>query len=87
MDTDGRIQRAETAYERAVFAEDTGGLDDAERDLDAVEAELALARGKILHARFLETRASGASSAERHEREGELFQCAAELSGTREYAW
>ncbi|MBZ3901283.1 tetratricopeptide repeat protein [Streptomyces griseiscabiei] len=85
MSTEERMLRAEAAYERAVFAGDPSGLGDAERDLDAVEAELALTRGRLLHARFLEERASGASGApgasgpERWEREGELFRHAADL--------
>ncbi|WP_216586776.1 tetratricopeptide repeat protein [Streptomyces brasiliscabiei] len=79
MSTEERMLRAEAAYERAVFAGDPSGLGDAERDLDAVEAELALTRGRLLHARFLEERASGASGPERWERERELFRHAADL--------
>jgi tetratricopeptide (TPR) repeat protein len=52
MSTDDRIERAKEAYERAVFGGDTGALIDAEQGLDAVEADAALARGLILHARF-----------------------------------
>ena len=50
---DARLEHARQAYERAVFGGEAEGLPLAERELDAVEADLALARGRILHARFL----------------------------------
>lgn len=53
---DERIERARISYERAVFDGDSGGLPIADRELDAVEADLALARGRLLHARFLDGR-------------------------------
>ncbi|WP_250007641.1 tetratricopeptide repeat protein [Actinoplanes sp. M2I2] len=52
MSTEDRIQLARDAYRRAVYSGDAGALPDAERALDAVEADTALARGKLLHARF-----------------------------------
>jgi tetratricopeptide (TPR) repeat protein len=72
MSTQERIERARQFYERAVFGGDATVLETAERELDAVEADLALARGRILHARFLR---------ERHEdpHELSLFQRAAQL--------
>jgi hypothetical protein len=72
--TDDRIDRAKQFYEQAVFGGDTDGLSTADNELDGVEADLALARGRILHARFL---------AERREdpRELALFECAVELYG------
>ncbi|WP_410808929.1 tetratricopeptide repeat protein [Micromonospora sp. 067-2] len=51
MSSDDRIERARRAYERAVFGGDASELVDAEEGLDAVEADAALARGLILHAR------------------------------------
>lgn len=54
---DDRLIRAQEWYERAVF----GGEDDAVAhgfsELDSVEADLALARGRLVHARFLNDRA------------------------------
>jgi tetratricopeptide (TPR) repeat protein len=50
------IERARTAYERAVYGGDVSGLAAAERDLEAVEAGVALARGRLRHARFLHDR-------------------------------
>jgi tetratricopeptide (TPR) repeat protein len=52
MDT----ERANELYEQAVFGGNTEAIMLAERELDAVEADLALARGRILHARFLQQR-------------------------------
>jgi len=73
MNDDRRLERAKALYEQAVFGGDAGALLIAERDLDGVEADLALARGRVLHARFLDER--------RHEdlRELALFERAAEL--------
>jgi hypothetical protein len=61
MSVDERIQRAKELYERAVFGGDSSGLATAERELNAVEADLALARGRILHARFLDERTIAAA--------------------------
>ncbi|WP_030436855.1 tetratricopeptide repeat protein [Actinoplanes subtropicus] len=52
MSTDDRIEQARRIYERAVYAGDGAALTEAERALDAVEADVALARGRIRHARF-----------------------------------
>jgi tetratricopeptide (TPR) repeat protein len=53
LTVDERLERARLLYERAVFDGDADALSLAERELDAVEADLALARGRIQHARFL----------------------------------
>ena len=45
MNPDGRIERAGLLYERAVFGGEAGVLETAGRELDAVEADLSLARG------------------------------------------
>lgn len=47
------VEGAWAAYERAVFDGDTEGLARAERDLNRAEADVALTRGAIVHARFL----------------------------------
>ncbi|GAA0527449.1 hypothetical protein GCM10010172_04940 [Paractinoplanes ferrugineus] len=52
MSTDDRIERARKIYERVVYSGDAGALGDAARGLDAVEADVALARGRLLHAAF-----------------------------------
>lgn len=73
MRTDERIERAGQFYVQAVLGGDLGGLPVAERELDGVEADLALARGRVLHAVFLEKREV------EDPRELALFERAAEL--------
>lgn len=72
MTTDSRITRAELSYTQSVFGGDSTGLDDAEQGLDAIEADTALARGRLIHARFLDDRVENS-------RELELFEHAADL--------
>nr|WTA65290.1 tetratricopeptide repeat protein [Micromonospora sp. NBC_00855] len=79
MSTDDRIVRAREIYERAVFGGDTSGLIDAEQGLHAVEADAALARGMILHARFQGATADGGSSPTEDPSELLLFERALEL--------
>lgn len=74
--TEDRLETARKVYERAVYTGDTGELDDAEAALNAVEADTALARGKILHARYQS--ASGSAHAE-DPAELPLFERALEL--------
>ena len=66
-------------YEQAVYGGDAGALDEADRDLDAVEADTAMARGRILHGRFLNARANAGSSPVEDPAELPLFERAAEL--------
>src|SRR5690348_6272898 len=56
MAVDERIENARRLYERAAFAGDAAALAEADRGLDGVEADLALARGRILHTRYLHQR-------------------------------
>ncbi|MEV4822252.1 tetratricopeptide repeat protein [Micromonospora sp. NPDC049274] len=79
MSAEDRNERARVLYEHAVFSGDAGVLVDAERDLDAVEADAALARGRILHARFLNERAVSGSSPVEDPAELRLFERAIEL--------
>jgi tetratricopeptide (TPR) repeat protein len=53
MSAEDRIERARLLYERAVYGGDASALETADRELDAVEADLALARGRVIHTRFL----------------------------------
>lgn len=73
MTADARIEQAQLLYERAVFGGDTGVLPAAEEGLDAVEADVALARGRLEHARFLADRSTEPPQ------ELALFERAAEL--------
>jgi tetratricopeptide (TPR) repeat protein len=69
---DERLERARSLYESAVFGGEREAPELAEVELDGVEADLALARGRILHARFLADRC-------RDDAELALFERAAEL--------
>jgi tetratricopeptide (TPR) repeat protein len=72
-DTD-RIERARLLYEQAVFGGDPGALGHADQELDSVEADLALARGRVLHARFLAERQEDPRELVLFERAADLFQ-------------
>lgn len=76
---DERVRQAELLYERAVFTGDAGSLADADRELDAAEADLAVARGRIIHTRFGLRRDQDPATAEEDPAELELFERAARL--------
>ena len=80
---DERIERSRLLYEQALFESDAGALTAAERELDGVEADLALARGRVIHGRFLEQRAEDAEQAREDPRELPLFERAASLYRAR----
>ncbi|MGC4770170.1 tetratricopeptide repeat protein [Micromonospora sp. DT44] len=91
MNAEDRIGRARKLYEQAVYGGGARILADAERDLDAVEADAALARGRILHARYLDERARGDTSPVEDpadlplfERASELYQALADTRGQAE---
>ena len=50
---DERVTQAALVFEQAIFGGEAGPLALVARELDAAEAELAIARGKLMHARFL----------------------------------
>ncbi|TCO57291.1 tetratricopeptide repeat protein [Actinocrispum wychmicini] len=66
------MDRARALYEQVQFTEDADALALAEQELDSAEADVALARGRILHTKFLRERVEDP-------REFELFTRAAEL--------
>ena len=72
MSETGWSDRARELYHRAQFGGGASALAAAERELDAAEADLALARGRLLHTRFL-------AGGEEDERELALFERAIEL--------
>lgn len=80
---DERIERSRLLYEQALFDGDTGALASAELELDEVEAELALARGRVIHGRFLQQRTQDPEQAREDPRELALFEQAAELYRAR----
>lgn len=76
---DERLSKARQLYDRAVFDGDTDPLAKADTELDAVEADLALARGRVMHARFLQRRDEDPAGAAGDPAELTLFERAAEL--------
>lgn len=79
MSADERIERARLLYERFVFGGEASVLAAADRELDAVEADLALARGRVMHGRFLAQRDNDPGQLTEDPRELVLFERAAEL--------
>lgn len=84
MSVDERIERARRLYERAVFGGDAGALAIADRELDAVEADLTLARGRVVHARFLEQRDEDPHELALFERAAELYRTLGDVRGEGE---
>jgi hypothetical protein len=76
---DERLRQARLLYEQAVFGGDAGPLAEADARLDAVEADLAVARGRIMHTRFLLRRDEDPASAQADPAELALFERAARL--------
>jgi hypothetical protein len=79
VNADDRIERSSLLYERALFEEDAAALTEAGRELDAVKADLALARGRLLHGRLFEQRNDNPAQAAEGPRELPLFEQAAQL--------
>jgi tetratricopeptide (TPR) repeat protein len=73
------LERFRVLYERAVYAGDAEALTGAERELDVLEAATALARGQVLHRRFLHVRARPDATAVEDPAELPLFERALEL--------
>lgn len=69
---DERLERAQQLYERGVFVGDADAITDGHRELDRVEADVALARGRLLHAAYLTDR-------DEHPAERGLFERAIDL--------
>jgi tetratricopeptide (TPR) repeat protein len=76
---DERVRRAAVLYERAVFTGDADRLAEADRELDAAEADLAVARGQLMHGRFLLRRDQDPAAAEEDPGELPLFERAIRL--------
>jgi hypothetical protein len=72
MAVDDRLTAARAQYEHAVFGGSAEAVQEGHRRLDGVEADLALARARLLHAKFLVTR-------EEDPRERELLERAVML--------
>lgn len=81
---DVRLLRANELYERAVFRGDDAALVAADRELDGVEADLALARGRVVHARFLARRVEDPAELPLFERAAALHRRAGDERGEAE---
>src|SRR6201989_2329594 len=79
MSAEDRIERARLLYERAVYGGDASALETADRELDAVEADLALGRGRVIHTRFLAQLDEELERLTEDPRELTLFERAMEL--------
>src|ERR1700730_13717662 len=84
MSAEQQLETARLLYERAVFGGDASALAVAEQELDAVEAGLALARGRIIHARFLEQRDEDPQELALFERATQLFHALGNVAGEAE---
>lgn len=84
MTADERVARARTRYELAVFGGDNSELDLADRDLDAVEADVALARGRIVHARFLADRVANPAELDLFQRAVDGYVALGDIRGEAE---
>jgi tetratricopeptide (TPR) repeat protein len=84
MTADDRIERARLLYERAVFGGESAATSEADCELDAVEADLALARGRVLHARFLDEHEEDPSELQLFERAAQLYERLHDLRGLAE---
>lgn len=74
MASEERIESAKQRYEHAMFSGDLSMLPAADRELDAVEADLVLTRGQVAHVRFLEDRTEDPRELPWFERAGELYR-------------
>jgi tetratricopeptide (TPR) repeat protein len=73
--------QAQELFEAAMFGGDTAALDRSDDVLDAIEAPLLLARGKVLHVRFLNDRDANSREVVLFERAAELYQRLGDVSG------
>ena len=81
---DERLTAARDLYERAVFNGDAEALTAANDQLDEVEADLALARGRLMHARFLTDRTEDPNELLQFERAATLYDRLGNIRGEAE---
>jgi tetratricopeptide (TPR) repeat protein len=77
------FERSRLLYERAIFEGDSDALVSADRELDAVEAALALNRGRVIHGRFLVQREQDQQQAREDPQELAFFERSAQLYRAR----
>jgi tetratricopeptide (TPR) repeat protein len=81
---DERLVKARELYEDAVFRGEPDAIGAAHTQLDAVEADLVLARGRLLHAQFLRDRVEDPAELTNFERALELYQRLGDARGEAE---
>lgn len=81
MPGQGWIGRAGVLFEAAMFGGDASALDRSDDELDAVEAPLSMARGKVLHVRFLNDHEENQQELVLFERAAELYRRLGDASG------
>jgi tetratricopeptide (TPR) repeat protein len=74
MSADEHLRQAAELCDRVVFEGDNSVLPAADRALDAVEADLALTRGRVIHARFLDERIEDPHELALFERAAALYE-------------
>jgi tetratricopeptide (TPR) repeat protein len=82
--SDDRLTQAKERYDQAVFGGDPDALAIADRGLDGVEADLALARGRIVHARFIADRQEDPGELALFERAARLYRQLGDVRGEAE---
>jgi tetratricopeptide (TPR) repeat protein len=81
---DERVERSRELYEQAIFNGTEGVLAQADAELDSVEADLALARGRILHGRFLACGNEDPAELPLFQRSAELYRKVGDRRGEAE---
>jgi tetratricopeptide (TPR) repeat protein len=81
---DERVRRVRELCERSVFDGDVGLLGGADDELAAVEADLALVRGQLLHRRFLDGAPSDPAEPALFARAVELYRAIGDPRGEAE---
>jgi tetratricopeptide (TPR) repeat protein len=81
---DDRVERSRELYEQAIFNGTEGVLAEADAELDAVEADLALARGRLLHGRFIACGKEDPAELPLFQRSLELYRKLADQRGEAE---
>ncbi|MEW2051762.1 tetratricopeptide repeat protein [Streptomyces sp. NPDC005476] len=75
------IARAGELFESAMFGGDASALERSDDVLDAIEAPLSMARGKVMHVRFLNEREADSQELVLFERAAELYRRTGDTSG------
>jgi hypothetical protein len=81
---DQQVVRARELYERAIFNGEYDVLPQADRELDVVEAELLIGRGRIMHGRYLGTQVEAPGELPAFERAAELYRGVGDERGEAE---